>query len=174
MLDSLETFSLVGLEFHGVFYTDSVFPAFRDTLKIMPDGSYGLQEFFADGVPIYRGKGKFYQRVAMDNFGLHGRGEIHYLTSRVQADTFVFYFDSCIAEKARLILPQSQYALTKYPEVQAESLRFRWYPYEGRMIVETGRSPPNFMQGRRAFGASWNTPPKASKPADSWKPAKPK
>jgi hypothetical protein len=151
MLDSLETFSLVGLEFHGVFYTDSVFPAFRDTLKIMPDGSYGVQEFFADGVPIYRGKGKFYQRVAMDNFGLHGRGEIHYLTSKVQADTFVFYFDSCIAEKARLILPQSQYALTKYPEVQAESLRFRWYPYEGRMIVETGRKPAQLYAGQARF-----------------------
>ena len=151
MLDSLETFSLVGLEFHGVFYTDSLFPPFRDTLKIMPDGSYGIQEFFAEGVPVYRGKGKFYHRLAMDNFGLHGRGEVHYLTSKVQADTFVFYFDSCIAEKARLILPQSQYALTKYPEVKAESLRFRWYPYEGRMILETGRVPATLYAGQARF-----------------------
>jgi hypothetical protein len=151
MLDSLEIFSLVGLEFHGVFYTDSLFPPFRDTLKIMPDGSYGIQEVFSEGIAIYRGKGKFYNRVAMDNFGFHGKGEIHYLTSKVQADTFVFYFDSCIAEKAKLLLPKSQYVLTKYPEVQAEDLRFRWYPYEGRMILETGKKPAQLYAGKARF-----------------------
>ncbi len=151
MLDSLELFSLVGLEFHGVFYTDSLLPPFRDTLKIMPDGSYGIQEIFADGIPIYRGKGRFFNRLAMDNFGLHGRGEIRYLTSNVQADTFIFHFDSCFAQNAKLILPKSQYALTKYPEVQAEGLTFRWYPYEGRMVLETGQKPAILYAGKARF-----------------------
>lgn len=151
MIDSLETFSLLGLEFHGVFYTDSVFPPFRDTLKIVPDGSYGVQEVFAQGMPLYKGKGKFFGRVAMDNFGLHGKGEVHYLTSQVQADTFIFHFDSCMAEKARLILPQSQYALTKYPKVEAEELRFKWYPYEGRMVLETGNKPAILYGGEATF-----------------------
>ncbi|MCS6895326.1 MAG: hypothetical protein NZZ60_04160 [Bacteroidia bacterium] len=141
MIDSLETFSMLGLEFHGVFYSDSIFPPFRDTLKAVPDGTYGIMEVFAQGTSIYKGKGKFYGRVAMDNFALHGQGEVHYLTGQVQADTFVFHFDSCMAEKARLILPQSQYALARYPKVEAEDLRFKWYPYQGRMILETGNKP---------------------------------
>ncbi|MCS7189662.1 MAG: hypothetical protein NZ933_07660, partial [Bacteroidia bacterium] len=89
MLDSLETFSLLGLEFHGVFYTDTIFPTFRDTLKVVPDGSYGIQEVFAEKVPIYKGKGKFAGRVAMDNFALHAKGDLYYLTGQVQADTFI-------------------------------------------------------------------------------------
>lgn len=151
MIDSLETFSMLGLEFHGVFYSDSTFPPFRDTLKVVPDGSYGVQEVFAQGTPVYKGKGKFFGRVAMDNFALHGRGEVHYLTGQVQADTFVFHFDSCMAEKARLILPQSQYALTRYPKVEAEDLRFIWYPYQGRMVLETGSKPAILYGGEATF-----------------------
>lgn len=151
MIDSLETFSMVGLEFHGVFYSDSTFPPFRDTLKIVPDGSYGIQEVFAQGIPVYKGKGKFFGRVAMDNFALHGRGEVHYLTGQVQADTFIFHFDSCMAEKARLILPQSQYALARYPKVEAEDLRFIWYPYQGQMVLETGSKPAILYGGEASF-----------------------
>ncbi|MCX7607434.1 MAG: hypothetical protein N2170_09285 [Bacteroidia bacterium] len=151
MLDSLEIFSLLGLEFHGVFYTDSIFPPFRDTLKIVPDGSYGVQETFAQGVPTYKGKGKFYGQATMDNFALHGKGELHYLTCQVQADTFVFHFDSCMAEKARLILPQSQYALARYPKVEAEGLRFKWYPYENKMVLETGSKPAMLYGGEASF-----------------------
>ncbi|MCX8112122.1 MAG: hypothetical protein N3E49_02835 [Bacteroidia bacterium] len=151
MIDSLETFSMLGLEFHGVFYSDSIFPPFRDTLKVVPDGSYGIQEVFAEGSSLYKGRGKFFGRVAMDNYGLHGRGEIHYLTGQVQADTFVFYFDSCMAEKARLILPQSQYALARYPKVEAEDLRFKWYPYKGQMILETGSKPAVLYEGVALF-----------------------
>lgn len=151
MIDSLETFSMLGLEFHGVFYTDSIFPPFRDTLKVVPDGSYGVQEVFADGISVYKGKGKFYGRVAMDNYALHGRGEIQYLTSRVQADTFVYHFDSCMAEKAKLLLPQSQYALARYPKVEAEDLRFIWYPYQGRMVLETGSKPAILYGGEAIF-----------------------
>lgn len=151
MLDSLEIFSLLGLEFHGVFYTDSIFPPFRDTLKIVPDGSYGIQESFPNGVALYKGKGKFYGRSVMDNFGLHGKGEIHYLTGQVQADTFIFHFDSCMAEKARFTLPQSQYALARYPKVEAEELRFKWYPYEGRMVLETGSKPATLYGGEATF-----------------------
>ncbi|MCS7297928.1 MAG: hypothetical protein RMK19_05610 [Bacteroidia bacterium] len=151
MIDSLEIFSMLGLEFHGVFFSDSVFPPFRDTLKVVPDGSYGIQETFDKGIVVYKGKGKFTGRVAMDNFGLHGRGEIQYLTGVAQADTFVFHFDSCMAEKARFLLPQSQYALARYPKVEAESLRFKWYPYLGQMIVETGSQPARLYGGEATF-----------------------
>lgn len=151
MIDSLETFSLLGLEFHGVFYSDSTFPPFRDTLKVVPDGSYGVQEVFAQGVNVYKRKGQFFGRVAMDNFALHGRGEVKYITSTVQADTFIFHFDSCMAEKARLTLPQSQYALTKYPKVEAEDLRFKWYPYLGQMVLETGKKPAQLYDGEGTF-----------------------
>lgn len=151
MIDSLETFSMLGLEFHGVFYTDSVFPPFRDTLKVVPDGSYGVQETFPEGIAVYKGKGKFYGRVAMDNFALHGKGEIHYLTGQVQADTLVFHFDSCMAEKARFTLPKSRYALAQYPAVQAEDLRFIWYPYQGQAVLETGAKPAQLYEGEATF-----------------------
>ncbi|MCX7764132.1 MAG: hypothetical protein N2253_04460 [Bacteroidia bacterium] len=151
MIDSLETFSMIGLEFHGVFYSDSTFPPFRDTLKVVPDGSYGIQEVFAQGIPVYKGKGKFYGRVTMDNFALHGQGGIHYLTGEVQADTFIFHFDSCMAEKARLTLPQSQYALARYPKVEAESLRFKWYPYKNQMVLETSSKPAILYGGEATF-----------------------
>ncbi|MEN2992318.1 MAG: hypothetical protein ABDH91_02055 [Bacteroidia bacterium] len=154
MLDSLETFSLLGLEFHGVFYSDSTLPPFRDTLKVVPDGSYGIQEVFASGIPIYKGKGKLTGQVTMDNFALHARGRIEYLTTQVQADTFVLHFDSCMAERAKLLLPQSQYALTRYPEVRGEGLRFKWYPYQGRMILETGEKPAQLFAGAASFRGS--------------------
>ncbi|MDW8236128.1 MAG: hypothetical protein RMK98_05880 [Bacteroidia bacterium] len=148
MLDSLEIFSLLGLEFHGVFSSDSILPPFRDTLKVMPDGSYGIQEVFAEGIPVYKAKGKFYGRIAMDNFGLHGSGEISYLTNRVMADTFVFHFDSCMAEKARMNLPASTYAMTRYPAAEGEGLRFIWYPYEGKVVVESGKKPLQLYGGQ--------------------------
>lgn len=151
MIDSLETFSMVGLEFHGVFYSDSIFPPFRDTLKLVPDGSYGVQETFPEGVMVYKGKGKFYGRMTMDNYALHARGEIHYLTGQVQADTFIFHFDSCMAEKVKFLLPQSAYALARYPKVEAEDARFIWYPYLGQMALETGSKPAVLYGGEATF-----------------------
>ncbi|MGQ9864504.1 MAG: hypothetical protein ACUVRD_08530 [Bacteroidia bacterium] len=152
MIDSLETFNLLNLEFHGVFHSDSIFPDFRDTLKVVPDNTYGVQEVFAQGIPVYKGKGKFYQRVAMDNFGLHGRGILSYLTSQVRADTFVFHFDSVMAQRAQLLLPRSSYGVTEYIDLQADSVYFVWYPYKDRVVIRTLRPAKVFAGEGRFLG----------------------
>ncbi|MDX2061877.1 MAG: hypothetical protein SFY70_02330 [Bacteroidia bacterium] len=151
-LDSLESFIIDNLTFQGELETDSIFPSFKDTLKVVSDNTYGVEAFYPEGVPVYRGKGTFTNKVQMDYYGLWGKGSLAYLTTTAEADTFVFHFDSCMAVLNKFSAPESELAGVYFPEMITEGrLRYKWFPYQDRLEITTLKAPLVLHKGTVEF-----------------------
>lgn len=151
-LDSLENFDIRGLQFQGEFDCDSIVPTFRDTLRPVSDNTYGVEQYFPDGIPVYRGAGTFTNKLQMDRYGLWGQGSIAYLNTLAQADTFTFHFDSCMAVLKAFNSPETTLNGVYFPEMITEGrLNYTWYPYQERMVIETMDEPITMHNGTVTF-----------------------
>lgn len=150
MIDSLGTFDLAGLEFYGEFMSGGVAPNFRDTLKLAADYTYGVTEVLPDtGTSLYGGKAKFYNKLTMDQFGLHGDGEIQWRSATCLSDTFIFHFDSVMAVTDSFYLPPGEFEGVNYPEVKVKEAAFKWR-VEENAIELTAIDEPILMYGGSA------------------------
>ncbi|MCS7084771.1 MAG: hypothetical protein NZ534_01670, partial [Bacteroidia bacterium] len=152
LIDSLETFSINSLFFMGELYTGDIMPEYRDTLKPVADGTFGVREIVPEyGVPLYRDKGRFFNEITMDGFGLHGRGKIEYLSTVAESDTFVFHFDSVMAYTKSFFMPRGEHEGYYFPELRGGRFKYTWYPYEDRLVLETGEEALTTFEGRGLF-----------------------
>lgn len=151
LLDSLENFIIDNLEFPGEFYCNDIVPAFRDTLKPVADNTYGVREFFSDGVDLYKKKGRFRNELVMDGYGLHGNGEVDYLSTTALSDTFTFHFDSVMAVTKVFFMKDSTINGTFYPAIQAGRMKYKWYPQRDLLELETLKEPLIVHNGLASF-----------------------
>ncbi len=77
--------------FSGVLYSD-IFPPIREELTIRKeDYSLGFVTTSPqEGYPIYGGKAQFYHDIDLSNKGLHGSGDLNYVTSHSSSKDFLF------------------------------------------------------------------------------------
>ncbi|MCS6905047.1 MAG: hypothetical protein RML72_06140 [Bacteroidia bacterium] len=161
LIDSLENFSFTKLEFMGECFTSEIMPSFRDTLKLMADNTYGVSEVFPpEGVPIYNGKARFYNRITLDGLGLHGKGKIKYLSSIAESDTFIFHFDSVMAVTKSFYLPEGEFEGYEFPEIKVQQAYYTWYPKEQLIKLKTTHGDPIRLYKGNAdfFGEVYITP----------------
>ncbi len=152
LIDSLETFSINSLFFMGELNTGDIMPEFRDTLKPVADGTFGIREIMPEyGTPLYRDKGRFFNEINMDGYGLHGRGKIEYLSTEAESDTFVFHFDSVMAYTKSFYMPRGEFEGYYYPELRGGRFKYTWYPHEDRLVLETGEEALTTFEGRGLF-----------------------
>lgn len=133
-IDSLDNFTLSGLQFDGTFKSDGIFPDFRHKASIQKDYSLGfVTRTPPGGYEMYRGKGKGEMVISLSEQGLYGSGEIKYLGAKVTSDKF-------------LLLPKQMMAVTNfdlpesalYPEVHGKATNTVWSPYDSKMDVAKG------------------------------------
>jgi hypothetical protein len=151
LLDSLENFIIDNLEFPGEFYCSDIVPAFRDTLKPVADNTYGIREYFADGIDLYKKKGRFRNELVMDGYGLHGKGEVDFLSTTALSDTFTFHFDSVMAVTKVFFMKDSTINGTFYPAIQAGQMKYKWYPQKDLLELETLKEPLIVHNGLASF-----------------------
>lgn len=157
VLDSLATFDERSLRFDGSFFTSNIFQEFRQTLAVMPDNSLGLRhstELY--GMDCYNKKGKFFNELTMDMYGLHGKGKIEYLETTTTSDTFVFHFDSCFAYTKTFDMRRSYHI----PEVKGERTDFRWYVNKDKLEITTIDKPLQVFGGEATFEGKMIITPK--------------
>ncbi|MET4108888.1 hypothetical protein [Hymenobacter sp. UYP22] len=106
-LDSLNNKNRAAVGFKGTFVSGGIVPNFDTKLSMQDDGSLGfVYSVPKDGFPLYGGKGRLFNKVAMNNNGFQGIGNIKYLTGDFQSDQFIFYKDSVVTVgKTASILP---------------------------------------------------------------------
>ncbi|WP_426490225.1 hypothetical protein [Hymenobacter sp. 102] len=106
-LDSLNNKNRAAVGFKGTFVSGGIVPNFDTKLSMQDDGSLGfVYDVPKDGFPLYGGKGRLFNKVAMNNHGFQGIGNIKYLTGDFKSDQFVFYRDSVVTVgKSATILP---------------------------------------------------------------------
>ncbi|MGC4021429.1 MAG: hypothetical protein QM734_05540 [Cyclobacteriaceae bacterium] len=87
------------INFEGTFVSGGMFPSFKEKLHTMPDKSMGFTHSVpTDGYNLYKGEGKLYGGISLDNAGIRSSGSIDYLAAHVESPDFVFYPDSVIAK----------------------------------------------------------------------------
>lgn len=152
VLDSLEEFDGNNLRFEGEFYSSEIFPPFRQELAVMEDFSLGFKmEAPPEGFRIYNGNGKFYNTVTLDGQGLHGNGSIEYLGTVAKSDSFVFHFDSVMAEVSYFNLQRGYRGGVYFPKVEANSALYRWYTKDSVLSIESRYEAIGIFEGEAQF-----------------------
>ena len=90
-LDSLLTISTESLEFPGNLNAPTIFPNFRDTMRLNEDLELSFSHEIPNRYKAYEGRGEFTNHLYLDNKGLSGEGTIYYLNSVTTTDSIFFY-----------------------------------------------------------------------------------
>ncbi len=133
---SLDKFSKEDVAFEGRFRSGDVFPTINQTLTVQEDNSLGFKVVAPEeGIPVYGGKGIFYENVNMSNKGLRGKGKLTYLNSTTHSEDFMFYPDSMYATATQFQVTESE-TNELFPTVQAENVAVKWYPNDEYWLTE--------------------------------------
>jgi len=127
-VDSLDNFSPQGMQLTGTFESNGLLPPIDQTLTLRDDYSLGFGFSTPEnGLPVFNGKGTFYEDIEMSNRGLRGSGKLDYLTSTSYSDDFIFHPDSVDAI-AREFQVRKQVSGTAYPKVNNTNNKIHWEP----------------------------------------------
>ena len=97
-LDSLNGLSKSAAGFEGTFRSGGIIPDIKTKLTLQEDGALGFAyDVPRDGFPLYKGKGRVFDKVRMDGRGLQADGMITYQSGTFNSDSFVLYRDSVVA-----------------------------------------------------------------------------
>ena len=142
-LDSMNFLSMNGVKAKGRFVS-GIFPDLDVTLTVQEDQSLGFDlPTPEDGYELYGGKGKFFNRVALNAEGLIGDGDIHYLTAVAKSDKFKFFPDSVEGHcKSMVIAPvdKGQIGSVKdvrdeYPDLESSKCDLLWSHHNDKFSV---------------------------------------
>jgi len=136
-IDSMDNFTVEGLQFDGTFVSADIFPDFRYQASIQEDFSLGFKKYTpAGGLPMYKGKGNGEMLISLSNKGLFGTGKIDYSGSTVESESFLLLPDKTLAIADKFTVPES----AKYPVVNGAKLQTEWSPYSDNLKVATNES----------------------------------
>ncbi len=96
-LDSLNRIGRSTSGFDGTFRSGGILPDLKTKLSVQEDGALGfVYDVPKDGFPLYKGRGRLFNKVKMDSKGLQATGTITYQSGTFTSDNFVFYRDSVV------------------------------------------------------------------------------
>lgn len=154
VLDSLDNFDEKNLLFDGAFHSSNIFPKFKQTLVVMEDFTLGFREHAPrNGYYIYENKGLYYGDVVMDGAGLQGEGEIECLDIdvKVKSDSFIFHFDSVMAQVKNFHRDRGYRSGSYYPDVDAATAQYVWYPQKDKVVLRSEEEPIRIFGGEGDF-----------------------
>ncbi len=135
-IDSLDNFKPEGLIFDGGLISSGIFPEIREKLTVQPDYSLGFKKELEDaGLPVYAGKGTYYDKLELNNSGLKGQGRIDYLNSREVSQNILFFPDSANADIDSVTMTQQTIASVEFPSGRGHNVYMNWRPKEDKMFL---------------------------------------
>jgi len=134
-MDSLDNFRPENMKFKGTFISAGIFPPIEETLKLREDNSLGFTKKTKEqGLPLYDGKGTWYQQIDMSNRGLKGKGKLTYLTAEAQTEDILFFPDSASIRAEQFAIDQKTTGI-QYPDVTTQNADIQWYPHHNDMHI---------------------------------------
>ena len=165
-LNSLVDFVTDSLQFTGVLTSGGIFPDIKEPLRVQKDYYLGFStETPAGGYPAYGGKGQYTKKIRLDHNGLHGSGELTYLTATAKSKDFLFLLDSAQAVTDTFSVREEQ----GFPEIRNGKTDLRWLPYGDTMAVaslEKG-NPFKMYRGDASLRGSVTLTPQGASAAGS-------
>ena len=143
-LDSLNDADPGSINFDGTFVSSGMFPSFKEKLHTMPDKSLGFTHAIPKtGYQLFKGDGKVYGGLNMDNDGLRVAGKIDYLAASVESPDFVFYPDSVLGKGKVGELKEKQFGQVWFPQVTLPEFQLVWMPKKDKFNLKNLRDPFN-------------------------------
>jgi len=141
-LDSLDNFANDRLKFNGVLVSAGIFPDIRETLRLQHDYALGfVRPTGAGGMPLYGKKAKFSETLSLDNKGLHGEGDLNYLTTLAHSRNLVFTPDTTFGMADTLYNGAAASASLNVPNVHASNVFVRLEPAKDVLMARTTKVP---------------------------------
>ncbi|HOP02894.1 MAG TPA: hypothetical protein PL017_02235 [Tenuifilaceae bacterium] len=138
---NINKFDQKDMNFIGTLYSADIFAPIEDSLVLRPDNSLGfVRNLPEEGMPIYQGKGKFYNQIDLSNEGLRGVGELTYITSRTKSDNLYFFPDSTGTLATEFTVDYQDSGI-EYPEVLGKNHIVKWKPYQDILYAYKGGTP---------------------------------
>jgi len=158
-MDSLDNFNPDNMKFKGNFRSAGIFPPFEETLVLRDDNSLGFEKTTTqDGLPLYDGKGHYYQEIDMSNRGLKGQGKLTYLTSTAVTDDILFFPDSTSIYARDFTIDQKTTGI-EYPDVASKGVNIQWYPQQNDMHLRQTDNPFSMYNNKSSLEGYLNLKP---------------
>jgi hypothetical protein len=158
VVDSLDNFSMKGMNLKGTFVSAKILPEFDYRLTLQPDFSLGFAtEAPEDGYPLYSGTGRCYMKIFLSNKGLRGNGRFTYNGAEIESEDMIFFPDSM--EAMQTVFAMDDAERKKFPDVNSQNCELSWTPYRDTMIIAAVDSTAfinmyeeeSFLKGRLVF-----------------------
>ncbi len=141
-IDSLDNFTNEGLKFDGTLVSAGIFPDIRETLRLQHDYALGFVRPTGDGgLPLYGKKAKFSRTLQLDHEGLHGDGDLAYLTTIASGKDLVFTPDTTFGVADTLYNGAASSPTLNVPTVQASKVFLRLEPAKDILLARNLRKP---------------------------------
>lgn len=151
VLDSLDNFSNEGLNFDGTLVSAGIFPDINETLRLQPDYALGFVRPTGDGgLPLYGKKAKFSETLKLDSHGLHGEGDLSYLTTIARSQDLVFTPDTTFGVADTLYNGAASSPTMNVPNVQASQVFLRLEPAKD-VLLARNLAAPMVMYDKQAY-----------------------
>ncbi len=142
-LDSASRADPSDYAFEGTFYSNGIFPEFKENLRAMPDRSFGFIHSIPDsGYSLYGTSGKLYGEINMDQSGLNSPGKIDFLTGGFNTESVTFYLDSMYSKKGiEGQIDAGTLNGVSYPSVKLSRYELNWLPKKDSMNLRNLEAP---------------------------------
>ncbi len=78
---NMDNFEQSDLDFKGILYSRNILAPIEENLVLRPDNSLGfIKSTPPEGLALYRGKGKVFDKIDLSNRGLTVKGQVGYIT----------------------------------------------------------------------------------------------
>jgi hypothetical protein len=150
-IDSLDNFTNQGLQFDGTLVSAGIFPDIHETLRLQQDYALGFVRPTGDGgLPLYSKKAKFSNTLKLDNEGLHGDGDLAFLTTIAKGKDLVFTPDTTFGVADTLYNGAASSPTLNVPNVQASNVFLRLEPAKD-VLMARNLGVPMVMYDKQAY-----------------------
>ncbi len=141
-LDSLSDADPGSINFEGTFVSSGMLPSFKEKLHTMPDKSLGfIHAIPQTGYQLFKGDGKLYGGLSLDNAGIRSVGKIDYLAATVESKDFVFYPDSVVGRGTVGDLEEKQFGNVWFPQTTLTEYKLKWLPKQDKFNLYNLKDP---------------------------------
>jgi hypothetical protein len=140
-LDSLNNLEPSVLDFKGKLVSGGIFPDIAENLKLQDDLSLGFKtETPPNGYPLFKDKGNYKGKIALDFKGLQGEGVITHSTAAFTSSGIRFYPDSVLALTDSFTIAATDKGVMT-PDVQSAKVNIFWKSKADSMYAQMTETP---------------------------------
>ncbi|MDO1447970.1 hypothetical protein Q0590_16985 [Rhodocytophaga aerolata] len=131
-------------DYQGTFYSDGIFPPFKEALVPMPDNTLGFRHKpTQNAYNLYDSPSKivFSGDIIMDMKGLRTSGTIEHLSTTLTSKDVLFTPDSVIAKGPTAEIKETTIGAGSFPQVKLKNYSLKWMPRADSMNISNTDTP---------------------------------